>query len=110
MSDAYAAFESVDMRVGKILDATLNPKARVPAYMMTIDFGELGTRNCSGQYPAVYSTEDLIGRHVICVMNLGARRIAGYESQVLMLGVPNVEGKAVFLTPEREVPLGTRVF
>ena len=110
MSDVYEAFELVDMRVGRILNASLNPKARVPAYMMTIDFGELGTRNCSGQYPAVYSAEDLIGRQVICVMNLGAKRIAGYESQVLMLGVPNEEGKPVFLTPEREVPLGTRVY
>lgn len=108
--DIYTAFQSVEMRVGKIAQAELNPKAKVPSYKMVIDFGELGTRNCSGQYPAVYGPEELIGRQVICVMNLGSRRIAGFESQVLMLGAPDDQGRAIFLCPEREVPLGSKVF
>ena len=110
MSDAYASFEAVEMRVGRILEAELNPKARVPSYKMVIDFGELGTRTCSGQYPAVYRPEELVGRQVVCAMNLGSRRIAGVESQVLMLGAPDPDGRAVFLTTERDVPLGAKVF
>lgn len=110
MSDIYEAFESVEIRVGRIATAELNPKARTPAYMMTIDLGELGMRNCSGQYPAVYEVDELIGKQVVCVMNLGSRRIAGFESQVLMLGAPDTQGRAVFLTTEREVPLGAKIF
>ena len=110
MSDVYAAFEAIEMRVGRILEAQLNPKARVPSYKMVIDFGELGTRTCSGQYHAVYRPEELAGRQVVCAMNLGSRRIAGVESQVLMLGAPDPDGRAVFLTTERDVPLGAKVF
>jgi tRNA-binding protein len=110
MSDAYAAFEVVEMRIGRVVAAELNPKARVPSFKMVIDFGEFGTRTCSGQYPAVYRPEDLVGRQVVCAMNLGSRRIAGVESQVLMLGAPDTEGRAVFLTTERDVPLGAKVF
>lgn len=110
MSDIYAAFESVEMRIGRVVEAELNPKARTPSYKMLIDFGELGTRTCSGQYPAIYKPEGLVGQQVICAMNLGSRRIAGVESQVLMLGAPDAEGRVVFLTTERNVPLGARVF
>lgn len=110
MSDIYTAFKSIDMRIGRIVEAELNPKARTPAYKMLIDFGELGTRTCSGQYPARYQPGELIGRQVVCVMNLGARRIAGVESQVLMLGAPDAAGQAIFLTTQRELPLGAEVF
>lgn len=110
MSDIYAAFESIEMRIGLVLEAELNPKARTPSYKMLIDFGDLGTRTCSGQYPANYKPEELLGRQVVCAMNLGARRIAGFESQVLMLGAPDSEGRAAFLTTERNVPLGAKVF
>lgn len=110
MSAIYAAFESLEIRVGLVLEAELNLKARAPAYKMLIDFGELGTRACSGQYPALYKPEDLVGRQVVCVMNLGSRRIAGFESQVLMLGALNPDGQAVFLTTERNLPLGAKVF
>ena len=110
MSDIYQAFESVEIRIGRIVSAELNPKARTPAFKMILDFGELGTRTCSGQYPAVYQAEELIGKQVVCAMNLGTRRIAGFESQVLMLGAPDQQGRAVLLTTERDVPLGAKVF
>jgi len=110
MSDIYAAFESLEIRVGCVVKAELNPKARVPAYKMVIDFGELGLRNCSGQYPALYAADEIVGKQVVCVMNLGTRRIAGFDSQVLMLGAPDVEGRTVFLTTERDVLFGSKVF
>lgn len=108
--ETYDAFQSVEMRIGRVLSAELNPKARVPSFKMVIDFGDLGLRNCSGQYPALYTPEALVGRQVVCVMNLGPRRIAGFESQVLMLGAPDAQGNAVFLSTEQDVPLGSRVF
>ena len=52
----------------------------------------------------------MVGQQVVCVMNLGTRRIAGFESQVLMLGAPDVEGRTVFLTTERNILLGSKVF
>jgi len=110
MSDMYAAFESLEIRIGCIVQAELNLKARVPAYKMVIDFGGLGLRNCSGQYSDLYPSEALVGQQVVCVMNLGSRRIAGFESQVLMLGAPDSEARTVFLTTERAVPLGSKVF
>jgi tRNA-binding protein len=110
MNDIYAAFESVEMRIGRIVEAELNPKARTPAYKMLIDFGDLGMRTSSGQYPALYSAKELIGRRVVCAMNLGSRRIAGVDSQVLVLGAPDSSGNAVFLTTERDVPRGARVY
>lgn len=111
MNDIYTAFSSVDMRVGCIVQAELNSKAKVPAYKMLINFGpDIGTKKCSGQYPAVYQPQELIGRQVICAMNLGTRRIAGYESEVLMLGAPNEVHNAIFVTTERNVPLGSKLF
>jgi len=110
MSDIYSAYESVEMRVGRIVEVELNPKARTPAYKMVIDFGELGTRTSSGQYPAVYKPDDLLGKQVVCVMNLGSRRIAGVESEVLVLGASDPQGNAIFLTTERNVPLGAKVY
>lgn len=108
--ELFDAFQSLEIRVGAVVSAEINPKARNASYKMRIDFGDLGERSCSGQYPPLYRPEDLIGRQVVCVMNLGARRIAGFDSQVLMLGAPNPEGHAVFLTTERDTPLGARVF
>lgn len=75
MSEIFAAFESVDIRVGVIVEETPNEKARLPAYRMRVDFvPEVGIKQCSGQYPATYSAQQLVGRQVICAMNGGARR------------------------------------
>lgn len=107
----YEAFESVDMRVGRIADVQLNEAARKPSYKMWIDFGaELGTKTSSGQYTSLYQPADLIGRLVVCAVNLGERRIAGFTSQVLVMGVPDREGATVLLASERDVALGAKVF
>jgi tRNA-binding protein len=105
-----SAFECLELRVGRIVDAQLNTKAGVPAYKLRIDFGALGERQSSGQYTVHYSAESLVGREVVCVMNLGEIRIGGFESQVLVLGARSESGAPVFLTPERSVPLGCEIF
>lgn len=104
------AFAVLDVRVGRIARAEVNERARKPAYRLWIDFGPLGERRSSAQLAALYTPESLVGRLVIAAMNLGTRNIAGFESEVLVLGLPDAAGHVVILTPEREVPLGGRVY
>jgi len=102
-------FFQVDIRVGKVVAATLNPKARKPSYRLDIDFGSLGTRTSSAQLTTLYAPDDLIGRQVLAVVNFPPRRVAGVDSQVLVLGVADQNGDVILLSTEREAPLGTRV-
>ena len=90
--------------------AEVNQEAKKPAYKMWIDFGELGERTTSAQYTVLYQPEQLVGKMVVCAVNLGVRRIAGFKSEVLMLGVEQSEGTVVYLTTERDVAAGTKVF
>jgi tRNA-binding protein len=102
-------FFEVDIRVGRVVAAVLNPKARKPAYRMEIDFGPFGMRTSSAQLTALYTPAELIGRQVLAVVNFSPRRVAGVESQVLVLGVADADGAIILLTTEREAPLGSRV-
>jgi tRNA-binding protein len=104
------AFAALEMRVGRIVRAELNARARKPSYRLWIDFGPEGERRSSAQLVALYSPAELVGRLVIAAMNLGVRNIAGFESEVLVLGLPDTEGRVVLLRPERDVPLGGRVY
>jgi tRNA-binding protein len=104
------AFETLDLRVGRIVRAEPNTRARKPAHKLWIDFGPLGEKTSSAQLQALYQAEALVGRLVVAAVNLGSRNIAGFTSEVLVLGLPDREGRVVLLAVEREVPLGGRVF
>ena len=104
------AFETLDLRVGRILRAEPNERARKPAYKLWIDFGPLGEKTSSAQLRALYTVEELVGRLVIAAVNLGERNIAGFRSEVLVLGLPSAAGDVVLLAVERDVPLGGRVY
>jgi len=104
------AFEMLDLRAGRIVRVEPNEKARKPAYKLWIDFGPLGVKTSSAQLTDLYAPEDLQGRLVIAAVNLGVRRIAGFPSEVLVLGLPDEAGRVVLLQPEREVPPGGRVY
>lgn len=108
--DPVEAFSTLDLRVGRILRAELNERARKPAYKLWIDFGPLGEKTSSAQFTALYRTDELVGRLVIAAVNLGSRNIAGFASEVLVLGVPSEKGEVVLLQVDREVPVGGRVF
>lgn len=108
--DPVHAFETLDLRVGRVVRAEPNERARKPAYKLWIDFGPLGEKTSSAQLRALYRPEELVGRLVVAAMNLGARNIAGFQSEVLVLGLPNEGGDVVLLAVEREVPLGGRVY
>jgi len=108
--DPLEPLATVDLRVGRILRAEPNPRARKPSYRLWIDFGPLGEKTSSAQLTARYQTAQLIGRLVVAAVNLGVRNIAGFQSEVLVLGVPDAAGQTVLLAVDSEVPLGGRVY
>lgn len=104
-------FQRIEMRVGRILSAEPLPEARKPAYKLRIDFGpEMGIKQSSAQLTTLYTRENLVGRLVIGVVNFPPRRVAGFHSEVLVLGASDADGAVVLLQPERDVPLGARIF
>jgi tRNA-binding protein len=102
-------FFSIDIRVGTVIDAGAFPEARKPAIKLTIDFGPLGVKRSSAQLTHHYTPESLIGRQVAAAVNLGARRIAGFESEVLVLGAMPTDAEVVLLALERPVANGVRI-
>ena len=101
-------FFKIDIRVGTIVDASVNKKTRVPAYKMKIDFGKLGIKNSSAQITDLYTPETLIGRQVICVFNLTPVRISEVKSEVLVLGTVTDKG-VVLLNVDEKVENGLRI-
>jgi tRNA-binding protein len=108
---AFAVFESIDIRVGRIVRAQAFPEARKPAFKLTIDFGPgIGVRRSSAQLTARYRTDELAGRLVLAVVNLPPRQIGPFVSEVLTLGVPDEHGEVALLVPDADVPIGGRMF
>jgi tRNA-binding protein len=104
-------FERVEIRVGTIVEVQPFPAARKPAYRLTVDFGEeLGTHRSSAQIVANYAPEALLGRQVLAVVNFPPKRIAGFESEVLVLGANDAGGNVVLAALERAVPNGSRLY
>ena len=107
---AYDDFAAVDVRVGTVVRAEPFPEARRPAIKMWIDFGpELGERKSSAQVTDHYAPADLVGRQVVAVVNLPARQIGPFRSEVLVLGLPDADGAIVVLAPDQAVPDGGRM-
>ncbi len=104
-------FDMIDIRVGTIIDVQPFPKARKPAYRLTIDFGaEIGVKRSSAQITVHYTETELVGRQVVAVVNFPPRQIGPFISEVLTLGVPDADGAVVLLQPGHGVPNGGRMF
>ena len=104
-------FEKVEIRAGRVVAAEPFPEARKPAIKLTVDFGpKIGERRTSAQLTAHYDPEALAGKQVVAVVNFPPKRIAGFKSEVLVLGVPDENGEVVLLSPDIEVPEGGRMF
>lgn len=98
-------FEQIDFRVGTVLEVDEFPKARKPAFQLTIDFGHLGILKSSAQITTIYSIPELIGRQVVAVVNFPVKKIADFKSQCLVLGA--TQGNDVFLlSPQVNLPNG----
>jgi len=102
-------FEKIDMRVGTILEVLEFPKARRPAYQLTIDFGELGLKRSSAQVTELYDRSQLVGRQVIAIVNFPPKQIANFFSECLVLGVYTDKKEVVLLQPERTVANGWKI-
>ncbi len=106
-----ADFERVEIRVGTVVDAAPFPEARKPSVKLVIDFGRaLGRKRSSAQITVHYRPDQLLGRQVCAVVNFPPRRIAGYDSEVLTLGMPDEDGAVVLIKPDFKVPDGGRLF
>ncbi len=110
MTTPLEALGILDLRIGTVLSAAPFVEARVPAIKLEIDFGpELGVKRSSAQLTKRYEPAALVGRQVIAAVNLGVRRIAGFSSEVLVLGGVPEKGDVVLLAIDSPVPDGTRV-
>ena len=107
----YEDFQKIDVRVGKIIEVDEFPEARKPSYKLKIDLGnEIGIKKSCAQLVKNYTKEQLKGKLVLCVVNFPARQIGPATSEVLTLGVPSGEGDCVLIEPERDVPIGGRMY
>lgn len=107
----YEDFQKLDIRVGKIIEVEDFPEARKPSYKLQIDFGEeIGVKKSCAQLPQNYSKEELKDKLVLGVVNFPSRQIGPAVSEVLTLGVPGENGECILIAPDRNVPIGGRLY
>jgi len=102
-------FEKVEIRSGTILKVTDFPKAKKPAYQLTIDFGPLGIKQSSAQITHHYTPEALLNRQVVAVVNFPPKQIANFFSECLVLGVYDENNQVILLQPDKPVQNGQRI-
>jgi tRNA-binding protein len=105
----YDDFAKIDMRIGKVVEVLPFPRARNPAYKVAVEFGDLGVKWSSAQITS-YTTENLVGKLVVCVVNMPPRNIAGFQSEILIMGAHNSNKDVIILQPESDVIVGGEVF
>ncbi|MFA6529115.1 MAG: tRNA-binding protein [Candidatus Gracilibacteria bacterium] len=107
----FEDFQKLDIRVGKILEVENFPEARKPSYKLKIDLGaEIGIKKSCAQLPQNYKINDLVGKQVLCVVNFPPRQIGPALSEVLTLGVPDDKNECMLITPDKEVPIGGKLY
>lgn len=107
---SFDDFLKVELRVGRIVEASVFAKARNPAYVLQVDFGEeLGIKKSSAQITALYQPEELIGKLVVAVVNFPPKQIGPLMSECLVTGFHNEQGEVALCVPDRPVPLGTKL-
>ena len=106
----FDVFKQIDIRVGEIIDIADFPEAKKAAYKLKIDFGDIGIKQSSAQITTLYKKEDLINKQVVAVINFKPKKIAGFYSECLVLGVSENNNEVVLLTPDRLVKNGLKVY
>jgi tRNA-binding protein len=109
MTITWDDFEKIDIRVGTITEVNDFPKAKKPAFQISIDFGELGIKRSSAQITTLYNKEELIGKQVIAVVNFPPKQIADFFSECLVLGVYTDKKEVVLLKPDHPVNNGWKI-
>ncbi len=108
---SWAQFEAVEIRVGVVVAAEPYPEARKPAIKLRVDFGpDIGERKSSAQLTQHYTPETLLGRRVLAVVNFPPKQIGKFVSECLVLGVPDTQGEPILVVPDKDAPLGGRLF
>jgi len=111
MTISYQDFSKINIRSGTIVKAEPFSRAQKPSYKVWADFGpEIGILQTSAQVTIHYTLESLIGRQILGAVNLGAKNIAGFESQFLMLGCEDNQGAVCVATLEPKVDNGKKLF
>jgi tRNA-binding protein len=106
----WADFAKVELRVGKIIEASVFEQAKKPAYLLQVDFGEaIGTKKASAQITHLYRPEELIGKLVVAVVNFPKKQIGPLMSECLVTGFHNEAGEVALCVPDKSVPLGTKL-
>ncbi len=108
--DGWSAFQAAEIRVGTVVDALPFQEARVPAMKLRVDFGGGDVRWSSAQITDRYDAEGLVGRQILALTNVPPKRIAGFKSEFLTLGLPADDGSVVLIGPDGEVPDGGRLY
>jgi tRNA-binding protein len=104
-------FEKINVRVGTITHAEPLARARTPAFKLRIDFGrDIGERNSSARLTGRYEASELVGTQVCAVVNFAPKRIAGFSSEVLVLGMDDADGNVILVRPQYSVPNGARLY
>ena len=104
-------FSKVELRVGRVMSAEPFAKARRPAYILQVDFGpDIGVRKSSAQINDLYSPQALVGKLVVAVVNFPKKQIGPIRSECLVMGFADANGDVALCVPDREVPLGARLF
>ncbi len=107
----FGDFQKLDIRVGKIIVVEDFPEARKPSYKLEIDFGkEIGVKKSCAQLVSNYTKEQLKNKLVLCVVNFPPRQIGPALSEVLTLGVPDEKGECILIKPEKDVPVGGKLY
>lgn len=107
----WSDFEKVELRVGRIIKVEIFPEARKPAYILHIDFGpEFGIKKSSAQITGHYQVETLVGKLVVGVLNFPKKQIGSIRSECLITGFRDEKGEVVLTVPDKEVPLGSKLF
>lgn len=109
MQISWEDFEKIEIRTGTIISAETFPGARKPAYRLQIDFGESGIKKSSAQITKFYSTDELIGKQIIAVVNFPVKQIGNFFSECLVLGVYNEEKEVILLHPDKKVTNGMKI-
>lgn len=105
----WSDFEKVELRVGTIIKAEDFPEAKIPAYKLTVDFGEFGIKKSSTRITELYNKEELIGKQVVGVINFPAKKVGSFLSEFLTTGFYQKDGLVVLAVPDKPVPNGTKI-